>query len=174
MSQSVYRFYNRRDTSYDWTTKNPVLGAGEIGFETDTRTFKIGDGVTYWINLPYQNTQGQRGATGPAGPKGILPVFTFQGPVSPYVGNTRLYFEEAHSIIGGRVTLGTASTGSPVVVAFYITGTLLGTVSVPAGQNTATISTSKQVISGDYATVSILSVGSTQPGFDLVATLNVI
>jgi hypothetical protein len=174
MTASVYRFYNRRDTSYGWTTKNPILGAGEIGFETDTRIFKIGDGVTYWINLPYQNTQGPKGATGSVGPKGTFPVFTFQGNLQPYVGATRLYFEEAHSIVGVRATLGTPSTGAPVVMAAYINGVLLGSVSVPAGQNTATISVSKQVSSGDYATISVLSVGSTQTGADLVATLNVI
>jgi hypothetical protein len=32
---------------------NEVLYAGEIGYETDTGKFKIGDGITAWGSLPY-------------------------------------------------------------------------------------------------------------------------
>lgn len=44
----------RRDTASNWTTANPTLAAGEIGFETDTLKFKIGDGSTAWTSLGYQ------------------------------------------------------------------------------------------------------------------------
>lgn len=44
---------HRRDTAANWTTANPVLGAGEIGVESDTNTFKMGDGVTAWASLDY-------------------------------------------------------------------------------------------------------------------------
>ena len=43
----------RRGTAEQWTTANPVLGAGEIGFETDTGKFKVGDNVNTWANLAY-------------------------------------------------------------------------------------------------------------------------
>jgi hypothetical protein len=43
----------RRDTSANWTSVNPVLAAGEIGFETNTRLMKAGDGTTAWATLPY-------------------------------------------------------------------------------------------------------------------------
>ena len=43
----------RRGTSSEWTTSNPVLATGEIGFETDTSKFKIGDGTTSWTGLNY-------------------------------------------------------------------------------------------------------------------------
>ena len=43
----------RRDTSANWTSVNPVLAAGEIGFETDSRLMKAGDGTTAWATLPY-------------------------------------------------------------------------------------------------------------------------
>lgn len=36
-----------------WT--NQVLYAGEIGYETDTGKFKIGDDLTSWDSLPYSN-----------------------------------------------------------------------------------------------------------------------
>ena len=43
----------RRDTAADWTSNNPTLAAGEIGFESDTNKFKIGDGATAWTSLNY-------------------------------------------------------------------------------------------------------------------------
>ena len=46
----------RRGTATQWTTANPVLAAGEIGFETDTNKFKIGDGTNTWSNLDYFTT----------------------------------------------------------------------------------------------------------------------
>jgi hypothetical protein len=44
----------RRDTAATWTSTNPTLASGEIGFETDTLKFKIGNGSTAWISLGYQ------------------------------------------------------------------------------------------------------------------------
>ena len=43
----------RRDTALNWTTVNPVLHLGEVGWETDTRKAKLGDGVTVWTGLAY-------------------------------------------------------------------------------------------------------------------------
>ena len=43
----------RRGTAAQWTTANPVLGNGELGYETDTCKFKIGDGATAWTSLDY-------------------------------------------------------------------------------------------------------------------------
>lgn len=45
----------RRDTAANWTSTNPTLASGEIGFETDTLKFKIGNGSTAWNSLAYQN-----------------------------------------------------------------------------------------------------------------------
>jgi len=43
----------RRGTSDQWTAANPVLGEGEIGWESETNSFKIGDGVNNWTTLSY-------------------------------------------------------------------------------------------------------------------------
>lgn len=47
------RMQQRRGTAVQWTTANPVLAAGELGYETDTKKFKIGDGLATWTSLPY-------------------------------------------------------------------------------------------------------------------------
>jgi hypothetical protein len=49
----------RRDTAADWTSADPTLAEGEIGIETDSGRFKIGDGSTEWSSLPYVATQTQ-------------------------------------------------------------------------------------------------------------------
>ena len=43
----------RRDTAANWTSQNPTLKAGEIGYETDTGYIKVGDGSTAWTSLAY-------------------------------------------------------------------------------------------------------------------------
>ncbi len=43
----------RRGTAAQWTAANPILAAGEIGFETDTNKFKMGNGSSTWGNLQY-------------------------------------------------------------------------------------------------------------------------
>ena len=42
------RLQQRRDTAANWTSNNPTLAGGEIGYETDTKKFKVGDGSTAW------------------------------------------------------------------------------------------------------------------------------
>jgi len=44
---------HRRDTAANWTANNPVLEAGQIGYETDTLRFKFGNGSTAWNSLAY-------------------------------------------------------------------------------------------------------------------------
>ncbi len=43
----------RRDTAANWGSVNPVLAAGEAGFESDSNKLKIGDGATAWSSLSY-------------------------------------------------------------------------------------------------------------------------
>jgi hypothetical protein len=45
----------RRDIAANWTSANPTLLVGELGYETDTGKFKIGTGFVSWNNLSYLN-----------------------------------------------------------------------------------------------------------------------
>lgn len=45
----------RRDTAAQWTLHNPTLLNGEIGIESDTHRFKLGDGTTAWSSLLYSS-----------------------------------------------------------------------------------------------------------------------
>ena len=48
----------RRDTAAAWTAANPTLAAGELGLETDTSFYKIGNGSTAWTSLAYGSITG--------------------------------------------------------------------------------------------------------------------
>ena len=65
---STVRIQLRRGLASEWTAADTALNAsgglklagGEVGLETDTGTFKFGDGTTRWSDLPYalENTLG--------------------------------------------------------------------------------------------------------------------
>jgi hypothetical protein len=103
----------RRDTSANWTSTNPVLALAEIGIETNTSQFKVGDGTTAWSSLAYggiQGPQGDTGATGATGPQGI------QGDPG------EVTFSGAQTL--SNKTLATPTiTGTPIETIFAITGT---------------------------------------------------
>lgn len=48
----------RRDTGANWASANTILAAGEMGINTTTNQFKIGDGTTAWNSLSYAPISG--------------------------------------------------------------------------------------------------------------------
>lgn len=51
----ITRMQQRRGTSLEWQTvaDTVILASGEIGLETDTNRYKVGDGTSSWSNLSY-------------------------------------------------------------------------------------------------------------------------
>lgn len=103
------QFQLRRGTAAEWTSANPTLAAGEMGVETDTQKFKIGDGTTDWNTLTYG---GLVGATGPAGANGAdgtdgegVPVGGTTGQVLAKASNTDYDTEWVNQTGGGSSTL---------------------------------------------------------------------
>lgn len=64
----------RRGTATEWTSVNPTLALAEMGIETDTNLFKIGNGTSTWIQLNYGGIQGPRGPIGNTGTVGYTVV----------------------------------------------------------------------------------------------------
>jgi hypothetical protein len=54
----------RRGLSSEWSSTNPILAVAEIGLETDTKLFKVGDGINPWNSLLYGGIQGLPGDAG--------------------------------------------------------------------------------------------------------------
>lgn len=43
----------KRDSLERWEKNNPILRAGEPSYVTNLGKFKVGDGKTHWVDLPY-------------------------------------------------------------------------------------------------------------------------
>ena len=106
----------RRGTAATWTSTNPTLAAGEIGFESDTGKFKIGTGSTAWNSLAYSAgatavtylynaTSGQTTFSG-ADANGLTLAYT--------VGAEQVFL---NGVLQVRGTDYTASNGTSVVLA---------------------------------------------------------
>ena len=108
----------RHAIASEWATVNPILAVGELGYETNTGQFKIGDGVTRWNLLPYGGLNGPTGNTGSTGNTGPVPT-----NVNSLTVNGTLSVQEIQE-------LATARTGATGVVThnwlngaiFYHTG----------------------------------------------------
>ena len=77
----------KRATAARWVSQNPVLAAGEIGYETDTRKMKLGDGTSSWTQLSYLVAEGA-GAAGQAATIRIGTVTTLNYNASATVVNS--------------------------------------------------------------------------------------
>lgn len=58
------RLLVRRDTAANWSSANPILLEGEMGYETDTGRLKIGGRNLPWNSLPYFAGSGDLNAGG--------------------------------------------------------------------------------------------------------------
>ena len=82
---AIKRLQLRRDTAANWTSSNPTLLAGEMGVETDTGKFKVGNGSSTWTALAYSS--GPAGATGTAATVAVGTVTTLAAGSSATVTN---------------------------------------------------------------------------------------
>lgn len=123
------KFQMRRDSSTNWSSTNPVLASGELGFETNTGLLKVGNGTSAWNALSYVGTDYHRlTANGSA----IGPAIADFFPTAAYsvtAGNEYeiewdLYFTKTTA---GTVTFTVASSVAPVnLVAHYVGGPVAG------------------------------------------------
>ena len=127
----------RRDTAANWTSSNPTLASGEIGLETDTDQFKVGDGTTAWASLGYggiqgpqgiqgiQGIQGETGPTGPQGEQGIQGIQGIQGETGPQgpQGEPGEVTADGIFTLTNKTLVDPIITGTVVEDVFALTGT---------------------------------------------------
>ncbi len=114
----------RRDTAAAWTSANPVLKAGEQGYETDTGNYKMGDGASVWTALGY-NAQPT--------PATYTPVWTQNlSDIDPTVNYAKYSVE--NKVVKGAVKLTAVNAGTTgyeilvtTPVAASVTGLIVGT-----------------------------------------------
>jgi hypothetical protein len=91
----------RRGTASQWSTANPTLAAGEMGIESDTNQFKLGDGTTLWNDLPYGGIQGP-----PASLSSIVSISTL---TTSTITTDSIYFKSSIQLYGGLPGLFTST-----------------------------------------------------------------
>ena len=147
----------RRDTAANWTLHNPTLASGELGIETDTSLFKIGNGSQAWNALAYgglqgpqgiQGIQGPAGSTGPAGADGADGAdgkTVLSGAVDPTTEGVDgdFYINTTSWEIFGPKTAGVWGTGSSLIGPQGDTG-----ATGPAGADGAAGADGRTVLSG--------------------------
>ena len=69
-------------TAANWTSANPTLAEGELGYETDTGKLKAGDGSTAWTSLSYVSGTGASGTVTSVDVTGGTGLTSSGGPVT--------------------------------------------------------------------------------------------
>ncbi len=134
---------HRRDTAANWTSNNPVMQAGQLGYETDTLKFKFGDGSTSWISLSYASSvstggisDGDKGDIVVSGSGATWTIDTGVVSTSKMGGDVttagKALLDDADAT-AQRVTLGLGSIATQNANAVSITGGTLTGVVVSTG-----------------------------------------
>jgi hypothetical protein len=101
----------RRGTSTEWTTANPILADGEIGIETDTGLYKVGNGINLWSARPYSTLRSIDTAT-------VVNMPDQATPSAPATGTINIYAK----LLSGRMMLrqqGSSGLATPFQPSFF-------------------------------------------------------
>jgi hypothetical protein len=133
----------KRGTAAALTSANPVLAAGEVVFETDTKKMKVGDGSTAWTSLTYTATDGDvSGVTAGTGLSG--------GGNS---GAVTLAIDSTVATLTGTQTLTNKTFTSPIINNAVNTGSILVS---PEERTTISATAATGTINFDAATQGVL------------------
>jgi len=162
---------HRRGTAAQWTSANTVLLVGEIGVETDTGQFKIGDGSTAWASLGYSGG-GEPAITS------AEKTYTIPGTLTTGVGVLRMYFTRSATITNIWASVATAPTGASLIFDVNKNGTTIftnqsnrPTIPISGFVDISAIPDVVSFTSGDYITVDVDQIGSTVAGDSAVIAI---
>jgi len=144
----------RRGTASEWTSVDPVLAEGEMGIETDTNLFKIGNGNSIWSQLPYGGLRGFAGSTG------------FTGSIGNQSVQNVLYVSKSGNDTNNGTSLNTSKLTIKAALQIATNGT---TVFVKSGDyteiNPLTVPEGVAVVGDNLRTVTVRPQNKTQDLF---------
>ena len=175
------KILHRRDTAANWTSTNPTLSAGEIGFETDTLKFKIGNGSTAWTSLTYsQDASLLSGAASlttltTSGDVTVGGNLTVNGTTTS-INSSTLQVDDKNLELGSVAAItgrtGTAALGNTTITSSNTAGFIVGqsvTRTAGAAMATGTVAT---IINATAFTVTNAPSGNGSITFDIGGATN--
>ena len=129
------RMQQRRGTAAQWISTNsgngPVLNAGEIGFESDTNKFKIGDGVNHWLALSYfSNTSGLEALLNDGAPAALNTL----NEIAAAINDDPAFFTTTANSVALKAPLASPTfTGTVTVPTLAVTTTATGITKAMVG-----------------------------------------
>lgn len=102
---------NRIGPSSVWENENPILKSSELGYESDTGLFKLGDGVTSWDALPYFISEDSIGELPGGSSSGSSFLHGSGVPSSSLGSNDDFYLDTDNNRLYGPKTAGAWGSG---------------------------------------------------------------
>ena len=118
------RIQLRRDTAANWVANNPILLSGELGFETDTLKFKVGNGSRWNSTTSYALKLGEANGVATLNSIGKIPTSQLPDSISASVdlngaiaalttnsiaeGSTNKYFTNQRAIDAAALAISSA------------------------------------------------------------------
>ena len=135
----------RKGTATDWSTQNPVLASGELGYDLTNRIFKIGDGSSNWNTLNTINLSSSNITNFNSSVSGLLPTISNSGDnrILTSTGSTVGINAESNLTFDGTnltapylvASNSSGDEGGEIQLAKPPNGTLSGGITIDAYQN---------------------------------------
>jgi trimeric autotransporter adhesin len=106
------RIQVRRGTTSEWTASTSPLAAGEIGYDTILKRFKIGDGSTLYDSLPWSTMLGSNFT----GVSGIKFDYANGSATIAVTGLTTSYLSDFNSAVSGLLPVKNIVAGTNIAV----------------------------------------------------------
>jgi hypothetical protein len=144
----------KRGTAAEWASVNPTLAVAEMGIETDTDLFKIGNGQDNWVDLDYGGIRGYAGSTG------------YTGSIGSMIVDNVVYVSKSGNDVNDGLSLNTSKLTIKAALAIATKGT---TVFVKSGDyieaNPMSVPENVAVVGDNLRTVTVRPANITQDLF---------